>query len=92
MMMRNPGPMYQQASQINPMQIVSMIRGGQNPEQLLMSVLEGRAQNNPVMSNIMQLARTGDAAGIEKVARNITKERGLDYDKEFENFKKQMGF
>lgn len=78
-------------NQITPMQLISMIRNGSNPQQLLMSILQNGMTGNPVMQNIYELVRTKDYKGIENVARNLAKERGLDFDKEFTDFKNTFG-
>jgi len=54
-------------------------------------MLERSAQGNPFMGNLLQMARNRDSAGIENVARNIAKEKGIDYDKEFNSFKQMFG-
>lgn len=75
---------------VNPMQLLQMIKGGSNPQQLIMSVLEQQAQNNPMYANIMKLAKNKDSEGLEKIARNLARERGLDFDKEFANFRQNF--
>lgn len=77
------------AYQVNPMQLISQIKRGQNPEQLMMQILEGQAATNPVMGNLLNMAKEGRTADIEAFARNIAKEKGIDFDKEFSKFKKQ---
>lgn len=77
--------------QVNPMQLVQMIRQGKNPQQLMLSVLQTRAQNNPMMQNLLSLAQSGNTQGIQQVARNLARERGIDYDKSFSEFKSLMG-
>lgn len=77
---------------VNPMQLLQMIKGGNNPQQLIMSVLDQQAQQNPMYANIMKLAKNQDSAGLEKIARNLAQERGLDFDKEFANFKQNFKF
>lgn len=76
---------------VNPMQLVAMIRQGKNPQQLMLSLLEQSASNNPVAQNLMELAKNGDNADIEKIARNLCAQRGLDFDKEFNSFKNNLG-
>jgi hypothetical protein len=39
----------------------------------------------------MGLAQNGNKAELEKIARNMFKERGLDYDKEFSAFRQNLG-
>ena len=76
---------------ITPIDIIQMIRSGQNPEQIMISLLEdGVAQTNPIAANLVQLARDNRTADIERVARNLCAERGLDFDKEFNNFKSNL--
>lgn len=75
---------------VNPMQLLQMIKGGNNPQQLVMSILTQQAQSNPMLSNVMQLAQAKDTAGLEKIARNLAQERGMDFDKEFANFKQMF--
>lgn len=73
---------------INPMDIIAMIRSGQNPQQLMLQILErGVAEGNPLMGNLLNLAKQNRTADIEQVARNICAERGIDFDKEFNSFK-----
>lgn len=76
---------------VNPMQLIQMIRNGGNPQQLIMSVLEQQGQNNPFYQNLMGLAQNGNKTELEKIARNMFKERGLDYDKEFSAFRQNLG-
>lgn len=70
---------------INPMQLIQMIKGGQNPQQLVMSLLQ-QNQNNPILQNATNLANNGNVSALEILARNLAQQRGLDFDKEFSNF------
>ena len=79
------------AYNVNPMQLVQMIKNGQNPQQLMMSVLQQRSQGNPLYENLYNLAAKGKTKDIESIARTMFKERGLDFDKEFNSFKKNLG-
>ncbi len=75
---------------VNPMQLLQMIKGGKNPQQLVMSLLQQQSRNNPVLQNAMSLAQNGKASDLEILARNLASQRGLDFDKEFANFKNQL--
>lgn len=77
---------------INPMQIIAMIKNGQNPQQLVLSMLENQMGGTPMGDNLLTMARNGQSADIEKFARNLFESRGIDFDKEFTSFKSQMGF
>lgn len=75
----------------NPMQMMQMMRGGGNPQQMLMNILNQQAGNNPVLQNALKMAQDGDAKGIETLARNLAKEKGIDADKAVEQLKGQFG-
>lgn len=79
--------------QVEPMQLIQMIKGGQNPQQLMISVLEQQmaSNGNPIFGNLLNLAKSGRTADIEKFARNLAKEQGLDFDKEFNAFRQKFG-
>ena len=79
------------ASNMNPMQIMQFIRGGGNPQQMMMNMLEQQSGNNPMMANLLNLAKQNKTGDIEQIARNMLKEQGRDYDKEFANFKQMFG-
>lgn len=78
------------ASQITQEQLIQMIKAGQNPQQIVMSLLSQNA-NSPMFANLLQLAKDNKIADVEQIARNLAKERGLDYDKEFGAFKQFLG-
>lgn len=76
---------------MNPMQLISILRGGGNPQQLVMSLLQNEMGNTPMGQNLLSLAQKGDAPQIEEIARNICKQKGVDFDKEFSAFKQLLG-
>ncbi len=76
---------------INPIQIIQMIKNGENPQQLMLQMLEENASSNPILSNVLSLAKEHREEDIEQVARNLMAEKGLDFDKEFNNFKHYLG-
>ena len=76
----------------NPiMQFMQMVRGGSNPETMMMNMLQQQVGNSPVGQNLLKMAKNNDGKGIEQVARNLCTQRGLDFDKEFAAFKQQLG-
>ena len=75
---------------VDPNRLIQMIRQGQNPQQLMLSVLEGQA-GSPMGRNLLNLARNGQTQEIEKIARNLCKERGVDFDQEFMKFRQMFG-
>ncbi len=75
---------------VNPMQLIQMIKGGKNPQQLLMNILQQQGQNNPIINNAINMAQNGNVSGLEVLARNLAAQRGLDFDKELANLKNQF--
>ncbi len=76
---------------VNPMMLIQMIKQGQNPQQLLMSILEGSAANNPINSNLLDMVKNKKTDEIEMFARNYLASQGRDFDEEFNAFKKTYG-
>ena len=70
---------------------INLMKQGYNPEQIMMNVLETRMKGTPMGDNLLNLARQGNTAEIEKIARNMIAQRGGDFDKEFSAFKQQLG-
>ena len=73
---------------MNFMQILQLIKNGINPQQLVMEIL--KQNNNPILQNANALAQKGDIKALEQLARNLSQQRGLDFDTEFANFKNQL--
>ena len=71
--------------------IVQLIRAGQNPEQFFTQFIQQQLGDTPMGTNLLNLAQSHDSASIEKIARNICEQKGLDFDKEFTAFKQNLG-
>lgn len=72
---------------MNPMQIIKgFMTKGMTPKGIVMNIIG----NNPIFSNLVSMAEKGDSQGVETFARNLLKERGLDFDKEMQNMKKTL--
>lgn len=70
---------------------MNMIKQGYNPEQMMLGVLEQKLKGTPMGDNLINLARSGNTAEIEKIARNMTAQRGGNFDKEFSAFRQRLG-
>ncbi len=70
---------------------LGQIKRGSNPEQIMMNVLEQRMGGTPMGDNLISLARQGNSKEIERIARNLASQRGMDFDKEFSAFRKRYG-
>lgn len=72
---------------MNPMQLLQNFLGkGLSPEK----IAEQMMGNNPMIANLVKMANSGDTTGIENFARNMFKEKGRDFDKEFSEFRKNF--
>ena len=75
---------------MNPLSIIQMMKSG-NPQQFMQQIMgNSQIMSNPMMKNTMQMAQNGDMKGVEQMARNLCKEKGLDADEMFNNIKKQF--
>lgn len=74
---------------MNPMEMIKNLVGkGMNPQQILDNVMKNNS--NPVFNNLIEKAKEGDTKGVETFARNLFKEQGRDFDKEFAEFRKNF--
>ena len=73
---------------MNPFQMLGAMK---NPQAFIQQMMNNsQVMRNPIAKNIIDMAQKGDVEGIEQMGRNIAKEKGIDFDKEFSNFKKQF--
>ena len=78
---------------VDPKMLIQMIRQGQNPQQLMISILQGQAYNNPLGKNLLNLAQSGRTNELEKVVRNLySQQGGKNFDQDFEAFKRALGY
>ena len=74
---------------MNPINMIKgLVNKGMNPEQILNNIIKNNS--NPVFSNLIEKAKEGDTKGVETFARNLFKEQGRDFDKEFAEFRKSF--
>ena len=75
---------------MNPINIFQMMKAG--PQQFIQQMMgNNQIMSNPMMKNTINMAQQGNVQGIEQMARNLCKEKGIDADKAFESFKSQLG-
>ena len=76
---------------VNSMAEISKIVNNSNPQSFVMSMLQTTAQRgDPMAQNLVKLVHAGNTKEIEQVARNVAKEKGIDFDKEFNSFKQMF--
>ena len=70
---------------------MNQLKMGYRPEQITLNILESQMKGTPMGDNLIKLAREGNGKEIEKIARNLAAQRGIDFDTEFNAFRKQFG-
>lgn len=74
----------------SPLNIVKRFMGQQgSPKELLLNFMQ-RNGSNPMINNLIQMAKDGNTQQVETFARNAFKEQGRDFDKEFTQFKSYL--
>lgn len=72
---------------MNSMNMIKQyILQGLSPQNILSKLNIG----NPILNNVIGMAQKGDTKGVETFARNVCKQRGVDFDAEFDKFKKTL--
>lgn len=59
-----------------------------NPQQFLANIIS--KNSNPMLTQLIQMAKDGNPKGVETFARNLFKEQNRDFDKEFSDFMAQI--
>lgn len=68
--------------------IGQMMMNGANPKAIVQQLMgNSEIMQNPMTKNIIEMANSGNISGVEELGRNIAKERGVDFDKAFSQFK-----
>jgi len=70
---------------VNPLELFQALNT--NPQQFIKKALG----NNPIASNLMDMIGSKDGKGLEQMARNMAKEKGLDADEMFKTYKQKLG-
>ena len=72
---------------MNPMQMLqNFITRGLSPQKIVEQMMD----DNPMIANLMKMANSGNTSGVENFARNMFKEKGRDFDKEFSEFRSKF--
>ena len=67
---------------MNPFDMLKTFKG-RNPQEIAMQLIG--SNTNPVINNLVTMAKNGDTQGVENFARNMLKEQGRDFDAEMQN-------
>lgn len=75
---------------MNPINIFQMMKAG--PKQFIQQMMgNNQIMRNPMIQNVMQMAQQGNMRGVEQMARNLCKEKGLNADEVFNQVKGKFG-
>ena len=73
---------------MNPLMMIGqMMKNGGNPQQIFQQMMG----NNPIMKNAFEMAQKGDSKGVEELARNLCREKGINPDEAITKVKQQLG-
>ena len=74
---------------MNPLQFMKAMR---NPQEFMQKMMENsQVMQNPMAKNAIEMAQQGNMQGIEQMARNLCKEKGLNADDVFNQIKSGFG-
>ena len=68
----------------NPMEFFKIFKAMKNPQEAIIEMAGGN--NNPILKNAIDMAKNGNNEGVMKLAQNLCKEKGINFDKEFKEF------
>lgn len=68
----------------NPIELIKNFMKQGNPQQLVEQLVLNNT--NPMIRQLVEKAKRGDSKAVEEFARNIYKQQGRDFDKEFSQF------
>ena len=74
---------------MNPFQMLGAMK---NPQEFMQQMMNNsQVMRNPIAKNAMEMAQQGNMQGIEQMARNLCKEKGLNADDVFNQIKSRFG-
>lgn len=75
---------------MNPINIIQMMKAG--PQQFVQQIMgNNQLMSNPIMKNALGMVQSGNMQGVEQMARNLCKEKGLNADDVFNQIKSRFG-
>ena len=75
---------------MNPINIFQMMKAG--PQQFIQQMMgNNQIMSNPIIKNALGMAQSGNSKGIEQMARNLCKEKGIDPDDVMKHIRGSFG-
>lgn len=74
------------------MQLIGIIKNGGNPQQFIQQMMNNsQVMQNPLARNAIEMMQKRDSKGIEEMARNLCKEKGVNPDDMMKQLQSQFG-
>lgn len=75
---------------MNPINIFQMMKAG--PQQFIQQMMgNNQIMSNPIIKNALGMAQSGNSKGIEQMARNLCKEKGINPDDIMKQIRSNFG-
>ena len=72
--------------------IFNMLGSIKNPQNIVQQAMNNnQIMQNPIARNIIEMMQKGDSKGLESMARNLCREKGMDPDELLKQVKQQFG-
>lgn len=72
--------------------IINMLGAIKNPQNIVQQAMNNnQIMQNPIARNTIEMMQKGDSKGLESMARNLCREKGMDPDELLKQVKKQFG-
>ena len=76
---------------MNPLSIIQMMKSG-NPQQFMQQIMgNSQIMSNPIIKNALGMVQSGNVKGVEELARNLCKEKGIQADDFVSQIKQNIG-
>lgn len=72
--------------------LLQLFSGIKNPQQFLQGMMNNsQVMGNPMAKNAIEMMQKGDVKGVEQMARNLCKEKGVNPDEIMQQIKDSFG-
>lgn len=72
--------------------ILNMLGAIKNPQNIVQQAMNNnQIMQNPIARNTIEMMQKGDSKGLESMARNLCREKGMDPDELLKQVKQQFG-
>ena len=68
----------------NPIEFFKMFKAMKKPQEAIIEMAS--SNSNPILKNAVEMAKNGNNEELMKLAQNLCKEKGINFDKEFKEF------